>query len=142
MSSAASPAMVISHEGGLKFAAQVRSHRIMVDQPERGGGEDAGPTPIELLGVALGTCIALYVQQFCQSRGLPYEGMRVEVEQHGAQNPSRVGEFAVRVMMPTELSEPHAALLERVVRSCPAHNTLHQGAAMIVTIETPAMVQD
>lgn len=140
MSAAASPAVMITHEGGLKFAAQVRSHRIVVDQPERAGGDDAGPMPIELLGAALGTCIALYVQQFCLSRGLPYEGMQVTVEQRGAQNPSRIGEFVVRVAMPTELPEPYAALLERVVRSCPAHNTLHQGATVTVRIETPATV--
>ena len=131
--------MVITHEGGLKFAAQVRSHRVVVDQPLRAGGEDAGPMPIELLGVSLGTCIALYVQQFCQSRGLPCEGMRVEVEQYGAQNPNRVGEFAVRVVLPAELPPHEAAMLERVTRSCPAHNTLAHGAAMTLRIETAAM---
>ena len=29
--------MVIAHEGGVQFTAQVRSHRILVDQPEKGG---------------------------------------------------------------------------------------------------------
>ncbi|MHB1070258.1 MAG: OsmC family protein, partial [Gemmatimonadaceae bacterium] len=57
--------MVITHVGGVQFSAQVRSHRILVDQPERGGGADGGPSPMELLGVSLGTCVALYVQQFC-----------------------------------------------------------------------------
>ena len=130
--------MVITHEGGLRFAARVRSHRVLVDQPERAGGEDAGPMPIEMLGVSLGTCVALYVQQFCESRRLPYEGMRVEVEQHGATNPARVGEFAVRVRLPEEIPEHHAALLERVARSCPAHHTLEQGAAVTVEIEAAA----
>lgn len=130
--------MVITHEGGLKFAAQVRSHRIVVDQPQRAGGEDAGPMPIELLGVSLGTCVALYVQQFCQSRGLPYEGMRVELEQHGAPNPNRVGEFVVRVVLPSEIPEQYATLLERVAKSCPAHHTLELGARVEVQIEAPA----
>lgn len=132
--------MVITHEGGVKFAAQVRSHRIVVDQPVRGGGEDSGPMPIELLGVSLGTCVALYVQQFCQSRGLPYEGMRVELEQYGAQNPGRIGEFVVRVVMPTEIPEPYATLLERVAKSCPAHHTLEMGAAVRFEMETAAPV--
>lgn len=134
------PAMVITHEGGLRFVAQVRSHRLVVDQPSHAGGDDAGPMPIELLGASLGTCIALYVKQFCQSRGLSYDGMRVEVEQHGAQNPNRIGEFAVRVVLPTALPEHYATLLERVVRSCPAHNTLEHGAAVKVTIETAGAV--
>ena len=140
MSSVSGPTMVITHEEGLKFAAQVRSHRVLTDQAVGVGGEDAAPTPIELLGAALGSCVALYVQQFCLGRGLPYDGMRVEVTQRGAQNPGRIGEFIVRVVLPTELPEPYAALLERVARSCPAHNTLHQGATVTVEIDTPATV--
>ena len=130
--------MVITHEGGLRFAARVRSHHVLVDQPVRAGGADAGPMPIELLGVSLGTCVALYVQQFCESRRLPYDGMRVEVEQRGATNPARVGEFVARVVLPGEIPEHHAALLERVARSCPAHHTLELGATVAVEIEAPS----
>lgn len=128
------PPMVITHEGGVKFAAQVRGHRILVDQPARAGGQDEGPMPLELLGVSLGTCVALYVQQFLHTRGLAYEGMRVELQQLGVQNPGRVGEFVVKVLLPTELPPQYADMLERVARSCPAHNTLVHGAEVRVEI--------
>ena len=128
--------IVVTHDGGVKFSAQIRTHRVIVDQPIRGGGEDAGPAPIELLGASLGTCVAQYVQQFCHALGLPYDGMRVEVEQHGAGNPNRIGTFVVRVLLAHELPEEYAAMLERVARSCPAHNTLVNGAEVQVTIET------
>jgi putative redox protein len=130
--------IVVTHEEGVRFAAQVRSHRIVVDQPIRGGGGDSGPSPIELLGTALGTCVALYVQQFLQARELPYDGLRVEVEQHGAANPGRIGRFVVRVLLARELPEHYAAMLERVAQSCPAHNTLVHGAEVEVLVETPA----
>ncbi|HTJ20834.1 MAG TPA: OsmC family protein [Gemmatimonadaceae bacterium] len=132
--------IVVTHDGGVKFSAQIRSHRVIVDQPIRGGGEDTGPAPIELLGASLGTCVALYVQQFCHVRGLPYDGMRVEVEQFGTGNPNRIGTFAVRVLLAHELPEEYAAMLERVARSCPAHNTLVNGAEVHVTIKTESTV--
>jgi uncharacterized OsmC-like protein len=128
-------AIVVTHDGGLRFSAEIGSHRLIVDQPVDAGGTDTGPAPIQLLGTALGTCIALYVQQFLHARGLPYEGMRVEVEQHGASNPSRVGAFAVRVVLPVALEGPYAEVLERVARSCPAHGTLTHPAQVVVTIE-------
>ena len=133
--------MVVTHEGGVKFAAQIGTHRLIVDQPTYAGGEDAGPAPIQLLGASLGTCVALYVQQFCHARNLPYEGMRVEVLQHGASNPNRIGEFAVRVLLPEELPAQYTEMLERVVRSCPAHNTLDMGADVTVeiSVESPAV---
>ena len=126
--------IVVTHEGGLTFAAQVGSHRIVTDQPIRSGGDDRGPSPVELLGASLGSCIALYVQQFCQVRGLPYEGLRVEVEQSGAANPNRVGRFVARVILAYELPEQYTAMLERVAQSCPAHNTLTLGADVSVVV--------
>ncbi len=126
--------MVVTHEGGTKFATRIRGHTLIVDQPA-GVGRDEGPMPLELLGASVGTCVALYVQQFCHTRGLPYEGMRVEVEQLGAQNPSRVGRFDVRVVLEEEIPEQYAAMLERVARSCPAHNTLVHGSEVSVRIE-------
>jgi putative redox protein len=132
--------MVITHEGGMRFAAQVRTHRIVTDQPQRAGGTDSGPSPVELLGGSLGSCIAFYVQQFCQARGLPYQGMQVEVEQRGEKNPARVAEFVARVLMPADLPEQYMPMLERVVRSCPAHNTLAHGAAVDIEIVMPVGV--
>ncbi len=131
--------MVVTYEGGLKFAAQIREHRLLVDQPAgAGAGENAGPMPIELLGAALGTCVALYVQQFCASRGLPHEGMRVEVQTRGAQNPNRIGLFDVKVVLPEAVPPAYGELLERVARSCPAHHTLVEGAEVAVRIESGA----
>ena len=130
--------IVVTHEGGVQFAAQVRSHRLIVDQSERGGGADAGPAPIELLGVSLGTCVALYVQQYCYSRGLSHEGLRVEVQQYGAQNPSRIGQFEVNVVLPAGIPAEHVAMLERVARSCPAHGTLTHAAEVLVQLQIGA----
>jgi len=129
--------MVVTHEGGAKFAAQIREHRLVVDQPP-GVGENAGPMPIELLGAALGTCVALYVQRFCASRGLAHAGMRVEVQQRGAQNPHRIGLFEVKVVLPEAVPAEYAELLERVARSCPVHHTLVESAEVAVRIENGA----
>ncbi|MFO7893159.1 MAG: OsmC family protein [Longimicrobiales bacterium] len=126
--------MVVTHEGGLKFATDIRGHRVIVDQP-KAVGNDEGPMPLELMGASVGTCVALYVQQFCETRGLPYEGMRVEVEQIGARNPGRIGKFDIRVILQEAIPEEYSEVLERVAKSCPAHNTLVTGSEVAVRIE-------
>ena len=131
--------IVVTHDAGARFTVQVRSHRLIVDQPHAGGGEDTGPMPIELLGASLGSCIAFYVQKFLQSRALPYAGMRVEVEQRSERNPSRVAEFVARVVLPTPIPDAYAAMLERVVHSCPAHNTLTLSTPVRIDIQMPAV---
>jgi uncharacterized OsmC-like protein len=135
--------IVVTPEGGARFTVQVRGHRITVDQPIDEGGTDDGPMPIELLGASLGACVALYVQGFLAARGYPADGMRIEVMQHAAANPSRVGDFNIRVVLPMHLPPAYGELIERKVTSCPAYNTLTNAARVGVIVEmagTPAYV--
>jgi putative redox protein len=127
--------IVVTHDRGLRFAAQIRQHRIVTDQSERAGGEDSAPSPTELISAALASCVALYVHQFCVSRGLRQEGMRIEVMPLNATSPNRIARLDVTVRLPQELSPHVKEMLERVVRSCPVHNTLAHGAAVSVEIE-------
>ena len=130
---------VVTHVDGVRFAIQVRSHEILVDQTLRGGGTDSAPTPIELLGAALGSCIAYYVRQYLKTRDMPTEGLRVEVVQKKGSNPSRVEEFLTRVILPAGVDDSFIPLIQRVIETCPAHNTLKMGAAVDVSIAVPAL---
>lgn len=130
--------ITVTHEDGVRFAIQIRQHSIVVDQTVRGGGEDSGPTPIELFGASLGSCVAFYVQQFLFARGLPFEGMRVEVDMNKEQK--RIARFAVRVILKDAPQAQYAEMLERVARSCPAHNTLTHGADVEVAFVQEAAV--
>ena len=128
--------IVVTHVDGVRFSIQVRSHELLVDQTVKGGGMDSAPTPIELLGAALGSCIAYYVRQFLRTRDLPVNGLRVEVVQQKGSNPSRVEEFRTRIILPQGLPDSLIPVVQRVVEVCPAHNTLKMGAAVRVSFET------
>jgi putative redox protein len=114
----------ITHEGGLAFSASVRGHKILTDQPVTAGGQDSAPSPLELLGAALGTCVALYVTQFCNARELSTTGMRVEVTGEKAKIPYRMGSFDVRLTLPADFPVVLHDAVERVARTCAVHNTL------------------
>ena len=129
---------VVTHVAGTRFAIQIRSHEIMVDQTLRGGGEDSAPTPIELLGAALGSCIAYYLHHFFHTRGLPADGLVVSVSHRSVTNPSRIESFEVKVSLPTDVPAQYMPLLKRVIDACPAHNTLSMGASIAVTFDEPS----
>lgn len=130
--------IVVTPESGSRLSIQVRGHHLTVDQPLQDGGDDDGPMPIELLGAALGACVAHYVQQFLRARRHPVEGLRVEVMQHASANPSRIGDFMIRVVLPMRLPPAYSELIERVIASCPAYNTLTYGARIGMTVELAA----
>lgn len=127
----------VTHVSDVKFAIRIRSHEIMVDQTVKGGGNDSAPTPIELLGAALGSCIAYYVHRFLHTRGLPADDISVSVIQKSASNPSRVESFEVTVNLPENVPEQYMPMLHRVIDSCPAHNTLVAGAQINVVFKAP-----
>lgn len=139
MNTGAGTPTVVTHLGGEKFSIRIRSHEIVVDQTIAGGGNDSAPTPLELLGASLGSCIAFYVRRFLRTRGLP-DNVSVEVSHTRAQNPSRIDGFVVTVRLPGDIPEKHMHLVERVLEACPAHNTLGMGAKIDVEFLEPATV--
>jgi uncharacterized OsmC-like protein len=96
--------------------------------------------PIEMLGVSLGTCVAHYVTQFLTAREISVAGLRVEVQARAVAHPSRVANFDVKVLLPAGTPSAYNEMLERVVASCPAHNTLAHGASVFVALERQAAV--
>ena len=116
--------VTVTWDGGVRFTADIRGHKIVVDQPPQGGGQDAGPMPLELMPAALGTCIALFVQQFLATRGLDASGLSVQVNTAGAANPHRIGRFEVTVAIPKGVPEQYREAVVRVAESCTVHHTL------------------
>jgi putative redox protein len=116
--------LVATPAGGAAHAVAVRGHRLLTDQPERSGGKDAAPTPLELMGAALSGCVSLYVQRFLASRGLPADGVAVEVRPVWRDEPGRVGRYDVILHLPAEIPAELHAEISRAATACPVHNTL------------------
>lgn len=54
-----------------------RDHSLSIDMPKELGGEDSGPTPGELLGAALGACVAQQFVEHAARRGIDVEHVEV-----------------------------------------------------------------
>jgi putative redox protein len=65
---------------GFRSEVRLRHHAVTVDEPTRIGGTDAGPTPVELVLAALGTCQEITYRAFATALGISLEGVAVKVE--------------------------------------------------------------
>ena len=116
--------MKVKHEGGMSSSINVRNHKVMVDVPVAMGGQDKGPTPVDLLAGSLGSCVALYVARWCRDAGVPYEGLEVDVDYVHDRETHCVPVLSVRVRMPEQFPKEREEALLRVAQSCTIHNTL------------------
>jgi len=116
--------MTIQWLDGVRFEANVRSHRILMDQPFDEGGTDEGITPVETFIASLGGCIGLFGARFCQRHGLSADGMKVELEWDYADRPHRVGAVTVRMAIPAHLDPEKKTRLRKVLEGCTIHQTL------------------
>jgi len=116
--------MVVKHEGGVASSVNVRGHRVMVDVPPQMGGEDRGPTPVDLLTGSLGACIAFYVARWCREAKLPYEGLEVDLDYVLDMEAHCVPVMSAQIRMPAGFPEERRNALLKVAQGCTVHNTL------------------
>ena len=107
----------------LKHDLKVRDHRILADEPRENGGDDAGPSPQELLAASLASCSAITIEMYAQRKGWDVGDLEVNVEYEPAQrgSPTR---FKMEVRMPKELPDDQRERLMQIAAKCPVHRAL------------------
>jgi ribosomal protein S12 methylthiotransferase accessory factor len=109
--------ITVTLPGGRKVDAQVRGHVVRTDQAKDSGGEDTAPSPFELFLASIGTCAGIFVQGFCQKRGLSTEGIRIRERLHYGQDGALSG-VSLDIEVPPSFPERYHQALVRVADQC------------------------
>jgi putative redox protein len=109
--------------GTYKHVVQVRQHRLLADEPLDTGGEDAAPSPQELLAASLASCTAITMEMYAQRKGWDIGGVEVEASYTPAERgcPTR---FGLTLRLPSDLSDEQVERLRVIAAKCPVHRTL------------------
>ena len=114
-------AVVKGGTGKMRQEISMGKHRVTADVPEADGGEDAGPTPHDLLAGALGACTALTLKIYSARKQWPLQDAEVTVSVEKTPELSRMTR-GIRLVGP--LDEEQKARLLKVAEACPVHKTL------------------
>ncbi|HVY30185.1 MAG TPA: OsmC family protein [Polyangiaceae bacterium] len=118
--------ILVESAGGVASVVSLGAHRLVFDQPPSvPGGEDRGPSPLDVMAATVGACAHYFAAAFLSARKISVAGLRVEIEAEKVREPQpRFGRLTIRLTLPAGVSESLLPSIERVVRNCPAYGTL------------------
>jgi ribosomal protein S12 methylthiotransferase accessory factor len=128
--------------GGKKVAAEFDGFTLSTDQPQKQGGDGSAPSPFDLFLASIGACAGYFIQNYCQSRSLPTEG--VEIVQHMDWDHAKhlVTKVRLDIKVPESFPEQYRASLVSAVNLCTVKKHLKNPpeieAATVVRPAAPA----
>lgn len=145
----ASAPVVVAETGQGTFLNHVvvGDHRFLADEPVDVGGFDAGPSPYDLLGAALGACTSMTLRLYADRKQLALDRVTVEVthaKTHATDCDACVegagpliDQFERRIVVEGDLDDDQRAALVRIADKCPVHRTLGANSRIITTLAEP-----
>jgi len=115
----------VIYEGQLHCDATHRPSgaTLATDAPVDNHGRGESFSPTDLVGAALGTCMATVMGIHARKQKLPLEGARLNVQKFMTTSPPRrIAKLAVRIEMPESARSIDAATrgeLEHIANTCP-----------------------
>jgi len=121
---------------GETYEIGMRNHRVLVDQPERDGGDDRAPTPTELFVGSLAACVAFYAGRYLSRHGYQRDGLRVRAEfEMASDRPARVSSVRLTLRPPARFPAERLPALLAVAAHCTVHNSIITEPDITIAVE-------
>ena len=82
------------------------------------GGDGENPSPFDLFLASLSACAAIYVDFFCQKRGISTENIRVIMKTEVDPEKRMIGKITTTVEIPSDFPEKYIKPLLKSVDMC------------------------
>ena len=119
----ATPEVVVRGSvAGFAQEITVGPHRLFSDEPKDAGGENAGPSPFELLAAALGACTSMTLGMYARRKQWQLASVVVRLRHSKA-----LDSMDRDIELTGSLTEEQRTKLLEIADKCPVHRTLTQG---------------
>ena len=127
--------VTISYQGDLHCLATHKDSgaQLPTDAPVDNQGRGGSFSPTDLVGTALGSCMATIMGIAAKRHDIALEGVEVIVHKSMSTDmPRRIARLEVDYHIPLPANHPKRNLLEAAAMSCPVHHSLHPDIEKII----------
>lgn len=116
-----------------KHECNIGKFSLIIDEPEESGGEDAGPSPYDLLLAALGSCTSMTIQMYAKRKQWVIEGLKIKLSHekiyakdcHTCETKTgRLDKINCNIEIKGDLNEEQKSRLFEIAQKCPVYKTL------------------
>jgi uncharacterized OsmC-like protein len=134
-----------SWQGGFRVDLQAGNHKIIIDQPQSGGGNDEGPNSLDALLFSLGGCLGTMAVIIAKQERINLRGFDMEIEGDydsdnlmGKTTEGRAGftEIRVNVNIDADLTdEEKQEFFHKVDSRCPTSDNLMNVTPIVFSLK-------
>jgi len=110
--------MEISFPEGKKVDASFKGFTVRTDQSIRAGGEGKDPAPFDLFLSSLGTCTGIYALNFCESKGLSTEGLKMTLDTEKDSETYMISKITMALTLPEGFPVKYEQAILRSMNLC------------------------
>ncbi len=121
-------ATAVLNPPALATSIKADEHTIHADEPATLGGENSGPTPMQLLLASLASCTTMTIAMYTARKQWPLESVHAEAT--GLRNDDKPGPYEridLSITLNGDLTEEQRQRILTIAGKCPVHRTLHNG---------------
>ncbi len=102
-------------------------HRLLADEPETLGGDDAAPTPFDFLMTSLGTCTAITLRMYAERKNLAVTQISVALDHAKVTVDGQTRDhLRRRITIAGDLTGEQRQRMLEIANKCPLHRALTQ----------------
>ena len=106
--------LMIDFPGGSRVDAHFNGFTVQTDQPP----QSSAPAPFEVFLASIGTCAGIYVLGFCQTRGIPTDGIHLIEKIHRNPVTHMVETIDLEIQVPASFPEKYYDAMVRTANLC------------------------